>query len=111
VVVAYFTTTTQHSTVSKMEIVQIEITDLNYKDIERFLNVKIAPPLVNKGDAIFIRILIFNYFFLLHPLRMEAAFFIYPLVSVGAEVIPLSLEHIGVTVSSAIGVKVGQGTA
>jgi hypothetical protein len=49
VVVAYFTTTTQHSTVSKMEIVQIEITDLNYKDIERFLNVKIAPPLVKQG--------------------------------------------------------------
>ena len=49
--------------------------------------------------------------FLFHPLRMEAAFFVHTLVGMGAEVVPLCLQHIGIAAGGTVGIKVGQGTA
>ena len=42
---------------------------------------------------------------------MEGAFFVHALIGVGAKVIPLGLQHIGVAAGGAVGIKVGQGTA
>ena len=42
---------------------------------------------------------------------MEASIFVHPLVGMGAEVIPLSLEYIGVASGCAVRIKIGQGAA
>ena len=42
---------------------------------------------------------------------MEAAFFVHTLVGVGAEVIPLGLQHIGIAVGGTVRVEVRQGAA
>ena len=47
----------------------------------------------------------------LHPLRMEAAWLVHTLIGMGAEVIPLGLQYVGVAAGGAVGIKVGQGTA
>ena len=40
---------------------------------------------------------------------METACLVHTLIGVGAEIIPLGLQHVGVAVGSTVGVKVGQG--
>ena len=42
---------------------------------------------------------------------MEASFFVHPLIGMGTEVIPLSLEYIGVASGCAVRIEIRQGTA